>query len=154
MMKQQPQNKTRSRKRINARGAAALEIALLLPVVVLVASAATAIWRIWWSEQQLAASAAAAVRAASQAETATAAEVLARAVITADMATARVHCGSLSVSMNVVEAAAAPGVGGRVSVTVSCQVGLSDLLVPGLPGAVTLRTQAIEIVDTFVRRAR
>jgi Flp pilus assembly protein TadG len=134
------------------RGAAAVEIALLLPVIVLVACAATAIWRIWWSGQQLEASVAAAARAASHASTTAAAETTARAVLTADMATAGVHCGELVVSTNVAAVTAEPGVGGRMSVSASCRVGLRDLLVPGLPGSLMLHAQATEVVDTFVRR--
>ncbi|MDR0435973.1 MAG: pilus assembly protein [Propionibacteriaceae bacterium] len=146
----------RVRRRHNAakgeRGAVSLEIALLLPVIVLVACAATAIWRIWWSGQQLEASAAAAARAASHANTVVAAEAMARAVIAADMATAGVHCGELVVNADVVAASAQPGAGGRMNISVSCRVGLRDLVVPGLPGELTLRAQATEIVDTFVRR--
>lgn len=132
------------------RGAVAVEIAALLPIVVLVACAATAIWRMWWSGQQLEGSASAAARAASLAVSAESAESLARAVIEADMATAGVHCTDLSVSVEVV--ASGPGAGGQVMVAVSCEVGLSDLLVPGLPGQITMHAQATEIVETFVRR--
>ncbi|MDR1355009.1 MAG: hypothetical protein LBJ43_01870 [Propionibacteriaceae bacterium] len=139
---------------LRERGAVSVEIAALLPVIVLVACAATGIWRIWWSGQQLEGSAAAAVRAASFAGTVEAAESLARTVVAADMATAQVHCDNLTVNAQMGAITAQPGVSAQLQIDVSCRVKLNDLLVPGLPGALTLQTHAVEVVDTFVRRTR
>ena len=58
-----------------------------------------------------------------------------------------------TVSVDAAALLNAPGVDGEASVRVQCQVPLADLLVPGLPGAVTIDREATSPVDTFRERA-
>jgi hypothetical protein len=41
---------------------------------------------------------------------------------------------------------------GDVTVTITCAVGLADLLVPGLPGSVTVETSFISPIDAYRER--
>jgi len=55
----------------------------------------------------------------------------------------KVNTGGLSVPVGQV---------GTVTVTVACTVDLSDLLLPGVPGAKTLRSTATSVVDQYRQR--
>ena len=145
-------NTTKRFRRPRERGAVSVEAALLIPVFVLVAALGTAGWRIWWTGTQVQAAAESAARAASQAGTTTQANLLISQVVAADLATAGVHCSQLTTQADVSAVAAVAGNTGTVTVTVTCTVGMNDLLVPGLPGSVTVRGDASEAIDPFARR--
>ncbi|MCL2490800.1 MAG: pilus assembly protein [Propionibacteriaceae bacterium] len=138
-------------KRRDQRGAVSVEVALLVPVFVLVAAGATAGWRLWWAGGQVQAAAEAAARAASVASNSQAASQVVATVVTADLETAGVHCQDVSISQDVAAVNLPPGVPGTVRVQVSCAVGLSDLLLP-MPGSITVRSSADEAIDIYGRR--
>ena len=54
-------------------------------------------------------------------------------------------CSGLSVQTNTTDFVP----GGTVSVTVTCRVDFSDLLVPGLPGSATLREVQVAPIDPY-----
>jgi len=137
-----------------SRGAVSVEVALLVPVLVLVAALAAAGWRIWWAGAQLQAAAEAGARAASVQVDATVAGGMVADIVAADLATSGVACRDVVVQSDVTAVALPPGVAGTVSVTVTCSVVLSDLLVPGLPGTITKQVQAVESIDVFRSRGR
>jgi len=135
------------------RGAVSVEVALLVPVFVLVAAGATAGWRLWWAGGQVHAAAAAAARAASVLDDPQAASQTVVAVVNADLETAGVHCQDVLISQDVAAVALPPGVPGNVRVDVRCTVGLSDLLLP-LPGSIAVSGTADEAIDIYSRRGR
>jgi len=137
----------------NERGAVSVEVALLVPVLVLVAAGATAGWRLWWASGQVQAAAGAAARAASVVGDSVVAGQTVTAVINADLATAGVHCQNISISQDVAAVTLPPGVPGTVHVQVRCAVGLTDLLLP-LPGTITVDTGADEAINLYSRRGR
>ena len=139
-------------KRTDHRGAVSVEAALLVPVLVLIAALATAGWRIWWASAQVQSAAEAGARVASQTINVRTAQSRVDAVVTADLRTAGVHCQPMVLRDDLAAVALPAGVAGTVWVSVSCTVELRDLLVPGLPGSVTVTGQATEAIDMFRSR--
>ncbi|MCL2783309.1 MAG: pilus assembly protein [Propionibacteriaceae bacterium] len=137
-----------------SRGSVSVEVALLVPVLVLVAALATAGWRIWWAGAQVRAAAEAAARAASVQVSVAKAGAVVDEVVAADLRTAGLHCRDIKVDDNLTAVGLPPGVAGTVTVSVTCAVALDDLLVPGLPGSITVGGQAVESIDMFRSRGR
>ena len=136
------------------RGTVSVEAALLVPVLVLVAALTAAGWRLWWAGSQVQAAAQSAARSASQAPTPQRGHELAVAVATSGLDTAGLHCADASITDDVGALGRQAGAMGGVSVTVTCTVDLSDLLVPGLPGSITVTRGSTESIDVFSRRSR
>jgi len=129
-----------------------IEAALLVPVLVLIAALATAGWRVWWASAQVQAAAEAGARVASQSVLVTDARARVQNVVAADLRTAGVHCRNTALNYDLGAVTLPAGVSGTVWVSVTCTVGLNDLLVPGLPGAITVTGAATETVDMFRSR--
>jgi Flp pilus assembly protein TadG len=136
------------------RGAAALEFAMVVPVLVLLFGLVVGGARAWLArgavEQASAAAARAASRARSPAEAVRAAEDLARA----QAATDGLHCTRWVVDAEVAALTGTPGTPARVEVAVTCEVPLGDVLAPGWPGSLTVRSSSSAIVDRFRGRQR
>jgi len=137
----------------DARGAVSVEVALLVPVLVLVAAGATAGWRLWWAGGQVQAASEAAARAASVLSDPQVASERVSAVVNADLETAGVHCQNLTINQDLTAVTLPPGVAGKVQVSVKCSVGLADLLLP-LPGSIDVGGSADEAIDLYSRRGR
>jgi len=138
----------------NNRGAVSVEAALLVPVLVLVMAVATAGWRVWWASTQVQAAAESAARAAAQTTDVARAQTVVTQVVEADLRTVDIHCSGSVVRDDLRAVALPAGVPGMVSVSVECTIGLADLIVPGLPGAITVRGDASEAIDVFRGRGR
>ena len=145
---------SKARRRRTSRGTVSVEVALLVPVLVLVAAVATAGWRIWWAGSQARAAAESAARAASVQVSVVRASATVDDVVAADLRTAGLRCRDVSVQRSLEAVALPPGAPGTVSVGVTCSVALGDLLVPGLPGTITVRGRAVESIDIFRSRKR
>lgn len=87
-----------------------------------------------------------AARAASQASSFGAAEQAALDTAAATLANRDVECANLAVTLDPTLMFEA---GGRVSVTVRCEVRLSDLALPGLPGHRAVESTSTEVIDTY-----
>jgi len=135
------------------RGAVSVEVALLVPVLVLVAAGATAGWRLWWASGQVQSAAGSAARAASNLDDPVVASQTVIAVVNADLETAGVHCRNISISQDLAAVTLPPGVPGQVWVQVRCEVGLSDLLLP-LPGSIAVSGESDEAINIYSRRGR
>jgi Flp pilus assembly protein TadG len=127
------------------RGSAAVELALVTPLLVLLLMLIVAAGRLVQARLEVASAAAQAARAASLARDPSAAAAQATAVASSALASQHLTCGSLTVSTDT--AAFRPG--GQVSVQVSCTVSLSGLALLHLPGAETLTAQAAAPIDVF-----
>ena len=136
------------------RGAVSVEAALLVPAFVLVMAVATAGWRVWWAQTQVTAAAQAAARAGAGQASVQQASAVVDSVVASDLVTAALHCSEVVVQDDVTVVGSPVGSPGTVWVSVTCTVGLGDLLVPGLPGSITVVGQASETVDVFGRRGR
>jgi len=137
---------------MNTRGAVSIEAALLVPVFVLIATMATAGWRVWWASAQVQAAAEAGARVASQQTNVTTAKSRVKVVVADDIDAAGLHCQSTRLTNKLAAVKLPPGVPGTVTVGVTCQVQLRDLLIPGLPGSITVRGSATESIDMFRSR--
>ncbi|MBO4260242.1 TadE family protein [Streptomyces griseorubiginosus] len=133
-------------------GSAAIEAAIVLPVLIMFLCLAIAGGRIVTSSAKIDAAAEDAAREASIHRTAASAQSAARSAATQSLADQGIACASTSVNINTGGLSVPVGQVGTVSVTVTCTVNLSDLLLPGVPGAKTLTSTATSVVDRFRQR--
>lgn len=129
------------------RGSESVELALLLPVIVLVLAALVIAARLALAGDRMTGVAGIAARDASLARTPTAAQQSATTAAETALAAADLHCTGVTVAVDTSGFATPPGVPARVTVDVACTVSLSDVAVPGLPGSRTLRDSASSPLD-------
>ncbi len=134
------------------RGAVAVELALLAPVVLLLVGLFTMGYRVWAARAVTVSAAQAGARAASIAAGPDAGAQAARSTVLANLTGLGVRCAQQSIDADMAGLALPPGEVGSVRVEVTCRVDLDDLLLPGAPGSVTVRGAATERVDTFRER--
>ncbi|MCA0296568.1 MAG: pilus assembly protein [Actinobacteria bacterium] len=131
------------------RGAAALEFAMVVPVLVLLFGLVVGGARTWLARGAVEQAAAAAARGVSQARTPGEAERVARDLAAAQAAIGGLRCERWSVDVDAAALTQPPGQPGSVGATVACSVPLSDVLVPGWPGSVDVRATAIAVLDRY-----
>jgi Flp pilus assembly protein TadG len=138
-------------RRDREAGDAALEMAILAPIIVFLISLIIAAGRTSLANGSVAAAARDAARQASISRTFAAAVAAARSSAQAELAREGLHCSPAPVVQ--VDAAAfttsAPGQLASVSATVTCRVPLSDLILPGTPGSRTLTASFTSPLDPF-----
>ncbi len=134
------------------RGSVSVELALLAPALLLLASLAVFAGRSQVAEGAVAEAARAAAREASLARDGGTAAALAGAQAERTLAAQDLRCQTTSVDVDTAGFAAPPGQGGDVTVTVACVVGMADLLAPGLPGSVTVEAAFTSPVDAYRER--
>ncbi|MPY30114.1 pilus assembly protein [Streptomyces adustus] len=133
-------------------GSAAIEAAIVLPVLIMFLCMAIAGGRIVTSGAKIDSAAEDAAREASIHRTAAAAQSAAQAAAAESLDDQGIKCSSTNVSVNTGGLSVPVGQVGTVTVTVTCVVNLSDLLLPGVPGAKTLTSTATSVVDQFRQR--
>lgn len=126
------------------RGSAALELALLTPVLLVVLLFVVALGRIGSARETVDGAAGAAARAATLASSPQAAVSAARAQALSSLTSSGVSCIATKVTVDVADFVP----GGVVSVRVYCQVTLSSA-VPGLPGSTTLSATGASVLDRY-----
>jgi hypothetical protein len=128
------------------RGSAATEVAVMAPLVVLLLVIVAMAGRGVTARMDVDSVAGAAARAASLARSPAAAQQAAYVTAQANLGGGRITCATLDVDVNTTEFAP----GGRVSVTVSCVVQLSDLAAgAAIPGSLTLTSTATSGIDQW-----
>jgi Flp pilus assembly protein TadG len=132
-----------------AAGNAALELVILAPVVLLLISLAIAAGRTALAQGSVDAAARDAARQASIARTQQDAGAQARQVALASLAQRGLQCAPALVRPQLAGFGAPLGVPAQVTVTVTCQVRLSDLLLPGVPGSKTLTSTFSSPIDPY-----
>ncbi|MER5450572.1 TadE family protein [Streptomyces sp. NPDC002766] len=133
-------------------GSAAIEAAVILPSLVMFLCLTIAGGRIVTSGAKIDAAAEDAAREASIHRTAAAAQGAAQSAAAQSLGDQGITCASTSVTVNTGGLSVPVGQVGTVTVTVTCTVNLSDLLLPGLPGAKTLTSTATSVVDQYRQR--
>ena len=127
------------------RGSSILEAALIIPVLLLFVVMVIAASRVVVAHNSVSAAAGAAARAASLERGAGAATAAGQNVATSTLAGS--YCTPVvSVSGDF---DAPVGTSATAKATVSCQVSLSDLLLPGLPGSVTISSSGTSVIDRY-----
>jgi Flp pilus assembly protein TadG len=133
-------------------GNAALELVILAPVILFVLGLVIAAGRTSVAQGSVAAAARDAARQASISLTPGAAQVAAQASAQAALHGDGLDCDPL-VRVDTSQFSTVPvGEPATVTATVYCQVPLSDLLVPGLPGSVKLRSTFKSPLDPYRER--
>jgi Flp pilus assembly protein TadG len=142
------------RRRLGPRdhGSATVELTLVVPALVLVLGLLVAGGRIWFARTTVTQAAQTAARAASLARTTGAAAAQGQDAGRASLSTAGLRCAARSVQVETAAFAVPVGTPATVRATVRCTVPLGDVLLPGLPGSLSLTGQGAAALDTY--RAR
>ncbi|MET8411861.1 TadE family protein [Streptomyces sp. NPDC005195] len=133
-------------------GSAAIEAAIILPSLIMFLCLAIAGGRLVTSGAKIDSAAEDAAREASIHRTAATAQSAAQTAAAESLNDQGITCASTSVSINTGGLSVPVGQVGTVTVTVTCTVNLSDLLLPGAPGARTLTSTATSVVDQYRQR--
>ncbi|MGC3955232.1 MAG: pilus assembly protein [Propionicimonas sp.] len=136
------------------RGAAAVELALIVPVLVLLFGIVVGGARVWLARTGVEQLAAGAARAGSLARTPSEAVAAAESLVREQATAEGLRCVELGVDVAAGALASPPGTPARIEVRVTCAVELSDVIVPGWPGRLTVAAQAWSVVDTYRGRQR
>ncbi|MDX3579220.1 TadE family protein [Streptomyces sp. FL07-04A] len=143
-----------ARRLCGDEGSVAIEAAVIVPSLIMFLCLAIAGGRIVTSGSKIDAAAEDAAREASIHRTVAAARNAAHAAADESLGDQGITCASTSVSVNTGGLSVPVGQVGTVSVTVTCTVSLSDLLLPGVPGARTLTSTATSVVDQYRQRGQ
>jgi Flp pilus assembly protein TadG len=138
--------------RRDERGSAAIEAAIGVPAFALFVGLVIFGGRTATTHQALQSAATDAARSASLARNADVARVDARRAATSSITNQKIGCSAIDVAVDTSDFDKQPGVPGSVNVTVSCQLDLSDLAVPGVPGSRVMRATMSSPIDTWRER--
>ncbi len=133
----------------NERGAVAVELALLAPVVVLLLTALIFGGRLWLARSAVTDAAAGAARAATLARTGSEAQQLGQSAASKNLSTQGLACSPSSVALDLGAFATPVGQPARVTARVRCTVPMGDLVLPGIPGSVQIEASASSALDTY-----
>jgi Flp pilus assembly protein TadG len=128
------------------RGMATAEMVLLTPLALVVLAFLVIVGRLSTTTADVTAASRDAARAASLAQSYNLAIDAAETTATASLAQQNVTCGNLTVTGGD-PATFVPG--GEVTITVSCDVHLADVALPGIPGIRTVASTSTEVIDLF-----
>lgn len=132
------------------RGAVAVEAALILPSLLMIAAMTTGGWRLSEVRADAQSAAEVAARAGSVASTVGEGHAVGQRVAMTELAGTR--CSDPAISIDSSALALPVGSTGVTSARVRCTVRLSDLLVPGMPGAFHVESTAHSTVDSHRER--
>ncbi|MFI1768951.1 TadE/TadG family type IV pilus assembly protein [Streptomyces sp. NPDC020800] len=135
-------------------GSAAIEAAIVLPCLIMFICLAIAGGRIVTSGAKIDSAAEDAAREASIHRTAASAQSAAQTAAAESLDDQGIRCASTSVRINTSGLSVPVGQVATVTATVTCTVSLSDLLLPGVPGAKTLTATATSVVDQYRMRGQ
>lgn len=142
--------KDRWRRRLSGdSGSSTLEFVVVVPAFLLLIGFLVAAGRVSLAHGSLEQAAAAAARQASIARTAPAARANASDEATRALAQQGLQCASTRVDVDTSGFRVAPGLAAQVRATITCQLDLSDVAIPGLPGTRTITSTAVSPLDTY-----
>jgi Flp pilus assembly protein TadG len=136
----------------NQRGAAAVELTLLLPALLLMLGLLVAGGRLWFARTTVNEAAQTAARAASLARSPYAATAAGREAGAQSLETAGLRCRSTSVSINTAAFGVPAGTPSAVTSTITCNVDFSDVVLPGWPGSMEITGRGSAALDTYRSR--
>lgn len=132
------------------RGSTALETVVLVPVLLALVGLVVGGARIWTTRATVDEAAHRAARTATVVSDARSSGPLGEAAGRSNLAD--LPCRPGTVTVDATALTLPPGTPGRITATASCTVSLADLLLPGLPGSITVRADAASVADRY--RAR
>lgn len=134
------------------RGSESIATAIVAPLLLMLLCTAIAGGRIVTSGAKIDAAAEDAARAASISRTHAGAQAEAAQAAARSLDDQGIRCASASTSIDTSGLAVPLGQVGTVTVTISCTVPLSDLLLPGVPGSKTMTSTFTSVVDAYRSR--
>ncbi|WP_405681210.1 pilus assembly protein [Streptomyces sp. NBC_00868] len=134
------------------RGSEAIATAIVTPLLLMLLCMAIAGGRIVTSGAKVDAAAEDAARAASISRTYGGAQAEAGEAAARSLNDQGIRCASSTTSIDTSGLAVPVGEVGTVTVTISCTVPLSDLLLPGVPGSKTMTSSFTSVVDAYRSR--
>lgn len=132
--------------RYHDHGMATVELVLLTPLALVVLGFLVLAGRLSTTSADVTAASRDAARSASLAQSYDAAVAAAGATAGASLAAQDVTCRNLQVVGSDPTTFVA---GGEVTITVSCDVSLADVALPGIPGTRTVTSTSTEVIDRF-----
>jgi Flp pilus assembly protein TadG len=136
----------------NQRGAAAVELTLLVPALLLMLGLLVAGGRLWFARTTVNEAAQTAARAASLARSTYAATTAGREAGAQSLETAGLRCRSTLVLINTAAFGMPAGTRSTVTSTITCNVDFSDVMLPGWPGSLELTGRGSAALDTYRSR--
>ena len=143
-------NACQNRRHWCCRGAVAVEAALILPALLMIAAVATGSWRISEVKADAQSAAQVAARAGSVASSVGEGIAVGQRVGLAELAGTR--CSKPAIAVDSSDLTLPVGSAGTTSARVSCTIELSDLLVPGMPGSFHIESVAHSTLDSHRER--
>lgn len=138
------------RRRVGGdRGSAAVEVAVIAPAIIALLGLMVAFGRVTDADGAVDAAAHAAARAASLQRDATSAQTQARTAAENSLSGDGITCQSTDVAVDTSGYSLDVGQAATVTATISCTARLSDIGLPGLPGAKTLTASFTSPIDTY-----
>ncbi|UQW99141.1 TadE/TadG family type IV pilus assembly protein [Streptomyces sp. RerS4] len=134
------------------RGSETIAAAIVTPLLLMLLCLAIAGGRIVTSGAKIDAAAEDAARAASISRTHSGAQSEAAAAAARSLDDQGIRCAEASTQVDASGLAVPVGQVGTVTVTITCTVALSDLLLPGVPGHKTLTSRFTSVVDAYRSR--
>lgn len=134
------------------RGSVTVELTLLIPVLLLFLGLLVAGGRVWLARTAVVEAAQTSARAASLSRSASQAGADGRDAGRQSLATAGLVCASSLVTVNTAAFSVPVGIPATVTSSVKCQVKLSDLLLPVVPGSIPLSGAGSAALDTYRSR--
>lgn len=143
---------TCTRVRSTQRGAASVELALLVPALMIMLGLLFAGGRLWFARATVTEAAHSSARAASLARSAGEAGFEGRSAVRQSLSTAGMHCSNTLIDLNLAAFDLPVGTPATISATVTCNVPFTDILLPGMPGSITLHGTGSSALDTYRSR--
>ncbi|MCW2803247.1 MAG: hypothetical protein QOF52_1370 [Propionibacteriaceae bacterium] len=134
------------------RGSASVELAVLLPGLIILLGLMIVGGRLWLARATVAEAAYSAARAGSLARTASGAAVDGPAAGQQSLATDGLRCAQSAISVSTEAFAVPVGQPATVMSKVRCVVVFSDVLLPGMPGSLTIEATGSSALDTYRSR--
>ena len=139
--------------RVETRGSATIEMAVLAPALLALVGLVLVAGRLSTAGSAVEQAAAAAAREASLARDGRSAQVAAKEAVRTSLDAQGVTCRTLSSAVDVDGSTVAVGQPASVRVHVSCAVPLSDVAVPGMPGTRIVTASMTSTIDRFRGRS-
>lgn len=134
------------------RGSNAAEIVIIAPIVAMLILVLVAAGRTALADNATQSASFAAARAASLSRDTTTANTAAQDAAQRAMTNAGITCLTLTVNVDTSGLNSPLGTTGEVSASVSCDVNLSDISLPGIPGNRTMTSTSTSPVDAYRER--
>jgi len=134
------------------RGSAVIEAVIGVPAFMLFVLLIVFAGRVAIAHQGVQSAAADAARSASIARTQGAAQTAGDTAAATSLANQHVNCTVTTISVDTTGFASPVGTPAKVMASVSCQVNLSDIWLPGVPGTKTITATMSSPLDTYRER--